>query len=459
MQPVTIAELLKATRGKLVKGSPERKVRGISIDSRTIKPGEIFVTLKGERFDGHDFIREAVKNGACGAIVSRRNKFALGCKNLIKVKDCLRALQLIARYHRREFEPVVIGITGSNGKTTTKEMAKALFSTQFTTLATRGNLNTQVGLPLNILNLNSQHQVALLEMAASQRGQIRRLCEIAQPAIGVITNIGQTHLQFFKSRKNVLFTKLELLSSLPRRGVIFVNTDDPLLSKIRRKDIIKVTYGFGPEASVRASEVVTTHSGVEFTLWIRGRNIRVGLKFFGEYNIYNALAAISVADWFGIGFDLIENVLRNFEPPSLRMELINLKHNVKLLNDSYNANPQSMRAAINTLSEFPGENRKLLIIGDMLEQGSYSHSLHRALGKFIASHRIDLLFTLGKEAEIAAWSAGKVGMAKKNIFAFQRKTRLLDKLLEILKPNDMILIKGSRALRMETLADQLKRGI
>ncbi|MFB0527109.1 MAG: UDP-N-acetylmuramoyl-tripeptide--D-alanyl-D-alanine ligase [bacterium] len=452
MERLTIREVITAVRGELICGSPQGKISGVSIDSRTIKKGEIFFALKGERFDGHDFLREAIDRGAKAAVVSKRKKFTTKIA-IINVAQTLTALQELAKFYRQKFNPVVVGVTGSNGKTTTKDMLKVLLSSKYRVVATPGNYNNIVGLPLTLFKISPETEFLVLEMGANHAGEIKRLAEISLPQMGVITNIGATHLQFFRCISNVLSAKMELVQLLPRGGKIALNIDDSYLkSQFKRIKREIITFGINPQADVWANDVVVSSPGekerLSFSVHVGRDRKEFDLYCLGRYNIYNALAAISVTKQFGISLSLMADVLRKFRFPKLRMEKLKYGE-VIIVNDAYNANPTSVRAVLSEfISSFPSR-RKIVVLGDMLELGRMSGKFHQEIGKIVATSPIHNLIAIGEDARFVAQAAGKWGMEKKNIFYFKDKKVASRKLKELLEQKDAVLIKGSRKMELE----------
>jgi UDP-N-acetylmuramoyl-tripeptide--D-alanyl-D-alanine ligase len=460
MERFTIREVIKAVQGELICGSQRGEISGVSIDSRTIKKGEIFFALKGERFDGHDFLQEAIDRGAKAAVVSKKKKITTKIA-IINVAHTLTALQELAKFYRQKFNPVVIGVTGSNGKTTTKDMLKALLSSKYKVTATLGNYNNIVGLPLTLFEISPETEFLVLEMGANHAGEIKRLAEISLPQMGVITNIGATHLQFFRCISNVLSAKMELVQFLPRRGKIALNIDDAHLrsqfKKIKQKII---TFGTNHQADVRVNDIAVSSPGekerLSFTVYEGRDRKEFDLYCLGRYNIYNALAAVSVAKEFGVSLSLMADVLGKFKFPKLRMEKLKYGE-VTIVNDAYNANPTSVKAVLSELiSSFPSR-RKIVVLGDMLELGRMSRKFHQEIGKIVATSPIYSLITIGEDARFIAQAARKWGMGRNNIFSFKDKKVASRKLKELLKPKDAVLIKGSRKMGLEEVTKYLPK--
>jgi UDP-N-acetylmuramoyl-tripeptide--D-alanyl-D-alanine ligase len=443
MKTLSVKEIVEATGGKLIYGNLNG-ARGISIDSRTIEKGELFVALKGTRFDGHDFLREALKKGS-GAIVSIPPAELAKGKAIIHVKNTLRALQSIAHYLRAKRDVTVVGITGTNGKTTTKEMAASVLETRYRVLKNTGNLNNQIGLPLSLLSLSDDHQVAVLEMGASAPGDIRELCEVASPDYGVITNIGHAHLEGFKALEAVRRTKLEILESVK---AAVVNGDDAfLLEGMRGFDGRVIKYGFDSASDVRVGDMELRDRDSSFTLHMDGQSTPVRLKVTGKLNIYNALAAASVGKLFEMGIESVKEGLEGFEGIPMRLEIRELD-GATVISDVYNANPASMEEALKELVRLRRE-RAVAVLGDMLELGSYAEAAHRKLGAWMSDFPVDLFIAVGPLMGLAAEEFSgksiKAGGAKE-------ARRIL---LREYRKGDAILIKGSRSMQMERVINDL----
>jgi UDP-N-acetylmuramoyl-tripeptide--D-alanyl-D-alanine ligase len=446
----TLHELLKATQGKLVRGNLRAKVKGISINSRTIKPAEAFLAIKGENFDGHDFIAEAIKKGS-GCIISLPQKAKTAYRGipLIEVRDTIKALGNIARFKRQKFNIPVIAITGSNGKTTAKEMVAQVLSRRFKVLKNEGTKNNQIGLPLTLLNLNRNHDIAVLEIGTNHFGEVKYLSKICQPNIGIITNIGPAHLEYFSSPEGVFKEKYALIENLKKPSLAILNADDPLL----RKEVVKktkkpVVLGFGikNQSDFSASGIRVKPGKLEFLV---KQKYKFTLKTIGEHNIYNALIAIAVGCNFGLGYKEISAELKDFHFPAGRLSISKLNQ-ATFIDDTYNSNPVSLRRALDTLGHFKARGRKILVMGDMLELGKKGEFFHYQAGKDIAEV-CDVLITVGEFSKLAAEAAGASGFALKNIFTCATSAEAGDILLNEISPrkDDIILVKGSRLMKME----------
>lgn len=458
MEPILLSQIIKATGGSLISGLLDIKISGISIDSRTISCGDLFIALKGEKFDGHSFLEEAFKKGAMGAIVSKKFKIQnakIKDKIIIKVKDTLKAFGDIAKIYRERFDITLIAVTGSNGKTTTKEMLAHILSNEFKIVKAKASFNNFVGVPLTLLEIKKNTQVVVVEMETNLLGGIRRLCEIARPSIGIVTNIGDTHLEYLNTKEGVYKEKLELIESLPGNGVAVLNFDDPLVK--RMTDVAKtqkiISFGIEKRSDLWASKINIKDTFLEFTL----NNHKVRLDTIFKSNVYNALAAIAVAySVFGLNLETVVAHLREFRFSPMRMELIKLK-DIKIINDSYNANPQSMKEALFTLKNIHTPGRRIAVLGDMLELGEKTSDFHYQVGKLCAACKIDILVTVGNLAQHIANGAKEAGIFEENIFTFDNIQKTIEILPNILKTKDVILIKGSRRMKMEEIVNTVIR--
>src|SRR3989337_3058498 len=389
---LTIDEILKAAGGRLIQGKRELTASGISIDSRTIKDGELFGAIKGDVFDGHNFIEEAMKKGAWGALVQEDHPVAgsmLQNRVIVSFHDTLLALQETARFYRSKFTLPVTGITGSNGKTTTKEMLWYILSQKTHVLKNEGNLNNHIGVPLTLLRLDSSHKMAVIEMGISERGELSRLCQIAAPDSAVITNIGPTHLEKLGRIENVAEAKGEILKFIPSHGFCILNRDDKFFDVFKAMSPGRIiSFGISPDADVHIESYETAVQGksadsITFNLICPAGRIDVNLHAIGLHNIYNALCAAASAYALGISPADIKSGLEKFTPVRMRSAVEKVEE-IYIINDTYNANPASMVAAIDMLKTFKAGNRRFAVIGDMLELGENTIMDHRDLGIYIA---------------------------------------------------------------------------
>lgn len=442
MGELNIKELLEATGGRLIYGGSDT-FSGVSIDSRTIRGGELFVALKGPNFDGHNFLAAALERGA-GALVSSKPEAEFKGKSVIYVRDTLRAMQDMAGYERLRRKVIVIGITGTNGKTTTKELTASILGVRHKVLKSSGNLNNRIGLPLSLLRGEAEEEFAVMEMGASVKGDIKELCEIARPDYGVITNIGPGHLESFGSLEVVRSTKLELFDAVK---TVVLNADDEFLMKgISGKGQAEaITFGIDSPADVYAGDIELEEGGSVFTLCL-GNKKKIGLRLnlSGRFNIYNALAAAAVCDALGTDPTDIKKGLESFSGVPMRLELKAVR-GATVISDVYNANPASMEEALKELSRLR-KKRAIAVLGDMLELGAYAEEAHRKIGARMSGFKVDIFIAVGpmmsKAAEEFSQENNKGMVAADAVEA----GRLLS---EIAAEGDTILVKGSRGMNME----------
>lgn len=457
----SVTDILTASGGSLIHGSHQISFKDISTDSRTIKSGEVFIALEGEHFNGHRFISEVYEKGASGAIVKKgalKQEEQNGIGVVIEVEDTLKALGDIARFWRKKHPIPVVGITGSNGKTTTKEMIGKVLEIPFNVLKTEGNFNNLVGLPLTLLRLKDRDEIAVLELGTNSRSEISRLSQISLPDVAVITNIGQAHLQGFRSVDELTEEKGEIFKALSKDGFAVINEDDPRVSSLGAAcKCKKVRFAIQGNADIMAKDVSTDSSGnVSFKLISKEGDIRINLPLYGTFNVYNALAAAGVAKALGIGLEVIQRGLEDFSLPSGRMEVMDFGRHI-LINDAYNANPNSVEVALQTLVHFKGAKRTIAILGDMLELGESSKSAHIHAGRLVSKLGIDYLFTMGEESIHIAHGAREDGMNRERIYSGKDHKEVSLKLRATIERGDCILVKGSRAMKMELIVEELMK--
>ncbi len=450
------ARILEGLQGRL----QSMEIKGVSIDSRTVKEGELFIAIKGDRFDGHDFVADAIGRGAWGALVERsalerRHTAMSGLKNVIPVEDTLVSLQEMSMIHRKRFSLPVVGITGSNGKTTTKEMLAAILLRKGPVLKNEGNLNNHIGVPLTLFKLSDSHRSAIIEMGMSGLGEIETLTRLAMPTVGVITNIGPAHLQFLGSEDTVARAKGELLQGLPSNGTAVLNADDRFFDTLRTKFPGRtLSFGMEERVDVRADDIRQDNDATAFTLRAEGRSVRVRISTAGRHNVYNALAAAAAALALDLSLETIRFGLEDFRPVAMRSEIRELR-GVTVIADCYNANPGSMQAALEMLASLRRADRKTIaVLGDMLELGETGPEAHRAAGRTAAELRVDLLVTVGPLSVHLAEGALKAGMAKDQIVEAGTTWRAAEVLRERAKPGDTVLLKGSRGMKMEKILEE-----
>ncbi|MFW5991794.1 MAG: UDP-N-acetylmuramoyl-tripeptide--D-alanyl-D-alanine ligase [Halanaerobiaceae bacterium] len=457
MKPLTIKTIIEAVSGKLIQGSRDILIKSVSTDTRTLKSGELFIALRGEKHDAHNFVSEAVRSGAAALIVDK-NITVDERIPIIRVDDTTKALQDLASYYRLQFPDLpVIAITGSTGKTTTKDILAAILKEKYTVLKSRGNYNNYIGLPLTLFRLTGREDIAVLELGMSELGEIESLTSIARPETGIITNVGPTHLEFLKTVENVALGKSELIKGLPTRGTAILNYDNKYVRDMAGvfsgKKIIY--YGFEPKADVYCQQfqLDKENFSTDFVINYYGRKKRLKINKPGKFIIYNSLAAIAAAREYEVSWQQIERGLMAVELSSLRLD-IQQAAGMTVINDTYNANPLSMKAAIDSLLNM-ADRKTIAVLGAMLELGPREQSAHLELGEYAARSGIDILITVGELGKIIAEGALN-SRDNLTVIAAENNNEAATKLLELGKENDTVLLKGSRAVKMEEILTLIK---
>lgn len=458
MEPITIEEIAHITGGTLITGDPNLEIDSVSTDSRTAGKDSLFIPLKGENFDGHDFIGDAIWDRAVGAVLTERPLSDTDKSRVavVVVDDTLKALQDMAAYNRRRYNIPIIAITGSSGKTTTKDMIYSVLSKKFNVLATEGNLNNEIGLPLTLLRLDGSHEVGVLELGMNHLGEIHKLANISLPDIGIITNIGLSHIGELGSRENIFKAKMELFDYRHSKTLAILNGDDPYLSQVDKHFLARpIKYIGTGDNSFRAYDIeLKGDSGLSYNINIDGIEHTIELTIPGLHNIYNSLFAIAIGYEFDIPMEDIKEALYKFKPGNMRLNIFETHNGVKVIDDVYNANPNSMEAAVSILEDIESK-RKIAVLGDMLELGSYSKEAHRDLGKLVAKAGIDMLITKGDDSRFIGAGAREEGMDIKHIYHFDCNKDVIDFLDTMIATGDTILVKGSRGMQMEEIISHL----
>lgn len=434
-------------------GNENAIVDSVSTDTRTLTGGSLFIAIRGEKFDGHDFIGEAFRKGA-KIVISEKEYPVSGEQAVILVGDTVKALGELARNYIKTFDLTVIGITGSVGKTTTKEMIAQVLSTQYKVHKTMGNFNNHIGLPLSVLSLDRSHSVAVFEMGMSAMGEIDYLSRIVQPDIGVITNIGISHIEKLGSRQNILRAKLEIINGMKENGVLILNGDDELLSGLEGLLPMPVVfYGINDNCNVKGYGIESLgEKGVRFTVNIRNRDVDIFLPVPGIHNVSDALAAIACAIELGISDENIQKGLIQYSSEKMRLNIVDYG-NVKVINDTYNAAPASSMAAISVLREIAGKRRSIAVLGDMLELGEYSEEAHRSVGACVARENISYLVAIGDLAKDYVTGAVEAGMDKNRTRHFSDTESAAASLKDLIEPDDVVLFKASRGMHLDRVID------
>jgi UDP-N-acetylmuramoyl-tripeptide--D-alanyl-D-alanine ligase len=468
----TVEELREVISAKVLASDgvswAKQRIRGISLDTRSLQPGDLFLALQGDRFDGHDFVATALSRGAVGAIVLDSYDVSgislkRGSKRtqplILGVRDPLHVYQQLAAYHRSRFHIPVVAVTGSNGKTTTKEMVASVMAHRWKILKTEGNLNNRVGVPQTLLRLNKRHKGAVIEMGVDNLGQTTRLCEIVHPTIGIITNIGPDHLEFFGTMEVSAQAKAEMLDLLPPDGVAILNADDSYYDYLAARARCRVvSFGFSSKADVRAMDLKSDgRNGTIFRLLLPRtvRHTAVHIRVQGDHNVTNALAAGAVGSILGLSAGVIAQGLSRFRPAAMRSQ-VRVSQGVKLIIDCYNANPASMKAAVQLLAQTGAKRKRIAVLGDMLELGPNAAQMHEEVGGFVARHGIDQLVACGLLGRSLAKGAKQAGLDQAHILEVPDARAASAAIKTFVKPGDTVLIKASRGMKLELVADALR---
>ena len=457
MKILTIEEITKAVKGKLLLGDPKGEITGISTDSRKVSEGEIFFPLIGEQFDAHDFIPQVLERGCRTIILSREPDEKLlqnRTLNLISVKDTTKALQELATYYLSLFSMKKIGVTGSTGKTTTKEMLYWIFSEKYKTARNIGNLNNHIGLPLTVLSLPKDTEAGIFEMGMSEFGEIDLLADLVRPDIGIITNIGISHIENLGSRENILKAKLEITNYFSPEGILIVNEDNDFLS---REDIQGnyqvITTGETGRSNFIISNIIDYgEDGIEFTIEHKEEMQTFRLNVPGRHNAYNGALAIAAGVSCGISMADAAKGLEKIEITDKRLN-IKGKNGMKIIDDTYNASPDSMKAAIDVLIATKGF-RKIAILADMFELGENTNAFHQEVGKYAAEKSIDLLIAVGAHAKFIAEGAKEI-LEEKKVHYYETKELLIQDIGSMISSGDVILLKGSRGMAMDQVVKKI----
>lgn len=455
--------MVMVTGGELLAGAGDVVVSDVVIDSRHTTPGCAFLALAGERSDGHEFCSAALERGARALIVSKdpeslADVIALADERdavVLRVADGVKALQDLAAYHRSRLQCEVVGITGSTGKTTTKDFVHAALGAPLRVVCTEGNRNNELGVPLTILRAGMDTDVLIVEMGMRGEGEIAALCEIARPSLGLITNVGTSHIEILGTQDAVARAKGELVRSLPSGGCAFLNGDDGFTDLIAQwTDATVVRWGLSEACDVSADDIEVDAEGhPSFTLTAPQGEVRIDLPVPGRHNIYNALAAAAISLYLGVSTEAIAAGLHDASLSAMRMQVFESASGITVINDAYNANPVSMRAAVETLAEMQTSGQRVAVLGDMAELGSLTEIAHFRIGEQVARLPIDVLVTVGPRAERIAQGARAEGMAAENVRQCAQVPEAVEVLDDLLAPGDVVLVKASRVMGLEAVAE------
>lgn len=450
---LNLEEIIKAVNGEILIQNNEGIFNKISTDTRKIEKDNLFIALKGQNFNGNDYTISAVEKGAAIVIVDEM-KFKIEELNnrgtIIKVKDTKEALGDIARFYRNKLGIKVVGITGSTGKTSTKDLVAAFLSGKYRVFKTQGNFNNEIGLPLMIFELSKEYDIAVLEMGTSNFGEINRLASIALPDVAAITNVGVAHIEYLKTRENILKEKMCISDFFGEKNSLILNCENDMLKTVEKSDKFKLEkIGYDESYDLHAENIELTSETTGFDVVTKDKErYRFMLNMVGEHNVLNALLGIQISKDFGLTFEEMEQGLKNFNATSMRLEFIK-KDIFTIINDSYNANPDSMKAALEVLKNYSG-NRKIAVLGTMGELGDYAKEAHTKVGEF-ARGRADVVLTTGEYKK--CYEEG----FKENTNVFETKQELMEALVNMIQPNDTILVKASRSAKFEDIIKYIEK--
>lgn len=441
-----VYEIVEATQGILVSGNKDDEINFFSQDSRQMKNGGMYIPLKGERFDGHNFIESAFQTGAQAIISEKDVKYE--DKIVIKVKDTYQALKDMASYLRNHRPVKVVGVTGSVGKTSTRDMVYSVVKQKYKTLKTEGNYNNEIGLPLTILRYHDE-EVLVLEMGMNHLQEISRLSMIARPDIACITNVGTAHIGELGSRENILKAKLEITDGMKEGSTLIINQDNDMLQTVELPHLNVVRVGKGKEASIQASHIVLEETKSSFEVEYQGKKEIIEVPVQGEHNISNALIAIAVGIELNISLEDIKKGIQEFKLTKNRMDILEKNHKT-VIDGTYNASVDSMKSSIDVLANY--KKRKVAILADMLELGDYSQQLHEEVGSYVSSKGINILVCVGKEAKYIYQKARE---SMKDVYYFESNQEVIARLDELLKEDDVILVKGSHSMNLKEVVEKI----
>ena len=463
MNKIFVKDVINLCKGKIIFGKEDETVEDIVRDTREVKKGDTYIGFKGEKNDGNLMYEQALKNGAKICILQKSSiensidiekiKKEYNNSTIILVEDTTRTLQQIATLKRNMYDIPVVGITGSVGKTSTKDIIASVMSKKFNVLKTLGNYNNQIGLPLTILRLKDENAM-VIEMGMNQLREISNLTKIAKPTVAVITNVGTAHIGNLGSRENILKAKLEILEGLEENGILVINNDNDMLNKWNRENKNKsfkvITFGMENKSDIMPYDVQLSENGSTYKIDIEGKTYNVNISVGGNHFVLNSLCAIAIGRIFNIKMEDILDGIANFELTKRRMQVEKNKQGITIINDCYNANYDSMKAGIEYLAKINAKN-KIAVLGDMLELGNFAKELHERVGKEVAKNNIDVLITVGDLSKYIASEAERMGLSDKNIFCYKTNKEAIKKIKEISKEGDAILLKASNGLNFQEI--------
>ena len=463
MNKIFVKDVINLCKGKIIFGKEDETIEDIVRDTREVKKGDTYIGFKGEKNDGNLMYEQALKNGAKICILQKSSienlidiekiKKEYNNSTIILVEDTTKTLQQIATLKRNMYNIPVVGITGSVGKTSTKDIIASVMSKKFNVLKTLGNYNNQIGLPLTILRLKDENAM-VIEMGMNQLREISNLTKIAKPTVAVITNVGTAHIGNLGSRENILKAKLEILEGLEENGILVINNDNDMLNKWNRENKNKsfkvITFGMENKSDIMPYDVQLSENGSTYKIDIEGKTYIVNISVGGNHFVLNSLCAIAIGRIFNIKMEDILDGIANFELTKRRMQVEKNKQGITIINDCYNANYDSMKAGIEYLAKINAKN-KIAVLGDMLELGNFAKELHERVGKEVAKNNIDVLITVGDLSKYIASEAERMGLSDKNIFCYKTNKEAIKKIKEISKEGDAILLKASNGLNFQEI--------
>lgn len=445
MVKLKISEIAKACNGEY---NIDAEITSVAIDTRKIEKGCLFICIKGERFDAHQFIDEAFAKGASAVMISEDIELD---KPFVKVDDTAKQMLILAGYYRSKFDIPIVALTGSVGKTTTKEFTHLVVNSKYNAIKTLGNLNNEIGLPQMLFMLDKSTEAAVIEMGMNHFGEIHRLSTATQPTMGIITNIGVSHIENLGSREGILKAKLEILDGLKKGSPLLLNSDNDLLSTVKNDDYKIYFYAVENNADFKAVNIKENLNSTSFTVCYFGKEQDVTIPAIGIHNVYNALVAFAVGILLDIDANTASDALKNYSPSGMRQKVVDI-NGITSVEDCYNASPDSMRAGITTLAGIKAV-KKIAVLSDMLELGEYSKHAHYEVGKMTAENKIDYLLCVGNDAKYIVDGAKDNGL--QNAYIFNSKSELTDKLAEIASKGDAVLFKASRGMKLEEVISEI----
>lgn len=445
METLRVSEIAKVCGGEF---NIDTEITSVAIDTRKIEKGCLFICIKGERFDAHRFIDEAFEKGAAAVMISEDVKID---KPYIKVDNTAKQMLSLAGYYRSKFDIPIVALTGSVGKTTTKEFTHLVVNSKYKAIKTLGNLNNEIGLPQMLFMLDSSTEAAVIEMGMNHFGEIHRLSTATQPTVGIITNIGVSHIENLGSREGILEAKLEILDGLKKGAPLLLNGDNDLLSTVKNDDYKIYFYAVDNDADFKAVDIKENPNTTSFTVQYFGKEQKITIPAIGKHNVYNALAAFAVGILLDIDAETAADALKNYEPSGMRQKVVEI-NGITSIEDCYNASPDSMKAGITTLAGIQA-CKKIVVLSDMLELGEYSEQAHYDVGTMAAENKIDYLLCVGSDAKYIVDGARDNGLL--NAYLFDSKQSLTDKLFEIAEKGDAVLFKASRGMKLEEVISEI----